>query len=117
MRLGDLDEALRMIENSRSDNPFLRSITSPVWEAAHDCAITCVSACPTIDAVPVVQCKRVKEEILQRMDEFIAEYRSISESTVDHFGGKADAMDVAGRLVKAALTDLCSYGERKDGEG
>ena len=72
-----------------------------------------ISQQPTIDAVPVVRCEQVKTEILSRMDEFIAEYRRISESTVDHFGGKAEAMDVARRLVNAALTDLCSYGERK----
>lgn len=73
---------------------------------------------PTIDAVPVARLEQVKNEILARMGEFIKEYRFYSESTVDHFGGKADAMDVAKRLVKAALTDLClSYGERKDGEG
>jgi len=59
MRFGDLDEALRMIENSRSDNPFFNGKTSPVWEAAHDCAITCVTACPTIDAVPVAQLREM----------------------------------------------------------
>lgn len=56
--------------------------------------------------VTVAEGKRVQEEILTRMDEFITEYERISESSVDHFGGKADAMNVARRLVNAALNDL-----------
>jgi len=71
---------------------------------------------PTVSAVEVVRIEALKQEILQRMDEFIAEYRRISESPVDHFSGKADAMEVAKRLVNAALTDLCSYRERKDND-
>lgn len=114
MRLGDLDaleaEIRENIRRYYSMENEVRSGYCTAQDAADE-----VKYAPTIDAVPVVRCKRVKEEILQRMDEFIAEYRSISESTVDHFGGKADAMDVARRLVNAALTDLCSYGERKDG--
>ena len=72
--------------------------------------------CCTCGRVEVEQIEKVKQEILQRMDEFIAEYRRISASYADHFGGKADAMEVARRLVNAALTDLCSYGERREGE-
>lgn len=49
MRLIEANEALRMMENSRHDNPFFNGKTAPVWETAHDFAISCVLACPTID--------------------------------------------------------------------
>lgn len=65
-------------------------------------------------AVPMAQVEEVQKEIMQRIDEFIAEYKRISENSIDHFGGKADAMEVARRLVNAALTDLCSCGEQPD---
>lgn len=70
-----------------------------------------------VDAVEVVRVEAVKQEILAKMDEFYAEYRRISESYVDHFGGKADAMDVARRLVNAALTDLCESCRTKTAGG
>lgn len=57
MRLGDLDEVLRMIKDSRTDNPYVSNVTATTWRMAHDCAISCVEATPTIDAVPVVRCK------------------------------------------------------------
>ena len=53
MRLGDLDEALRMIKDSRKDNPYVGNVTATAWRMAHDSAISCVEATPTIDAVPV----------------------------------------------------------------
>ena len=53
-RLIYANKALRMIENSRNDNPFFNGKTTPVWEKAHDCALSCVIACPTVDAVEVV---------------------------------------------------------------
>ena len=53
--------------------------------------------------VTVAKGKEVQTDIIRRMDEFIEEYKRISESSVDHFGGKAEAMDVARRLVNAAL--------------
>jgi len=68
-----------------------------------------VDSLPTVDAVEVVRIAALKREILQRMDEFIAEYWRLSESLDDHFGGKAAAMEVARRLVNAALTGLRSY--------
>ena len=54
-RLIDADEAVRMMKNSRTDNPCSHNNkTAPIWEIAHDCAISCVDACETVDAVPVV---------------------------------------------------------------
>lgn len=61
-----------------------------------------------VKMIPVERVEATKAEILSIMDEFIAEYRHISQSYVDHFGGKADAMETARRLVNAALNDLCS---------
>jgi hypothetical protein len=65
---------------------------------------------PVVDAIEVTNIEEAKQDLLQIVDEFIAEYRGISESYVDHFGGKADAMETARRLINAKLTDLC----RKD---
>ena len=114
MRLGDLDKAEAVLRNIADH--LKESGREDLWPATY-AAADVIKQQRTIDAVPVERLEQVKNEILYRMDEFITEYRFYSESTVDHFGGKADAMDVARRLVNASLTDLCSYGERKDGEG
>ena len=98
MRLGDLDEALRMIKDSKSDNPFFDGKTSPVWECAHDCAISCVAACPTIDAVPVVRCKDCKWR---------------TQMIPNDYGSKW--CGVSGMYPKSE-DDFCSYGERKEAE-
>ena len=55
-RLIDANEALRMLKNCRSDNPYFNGKTTPIWETALDCAISCVDACSTVDAVEV-KCK------------------------------------------------------------
>ncbi len=47
--------------------------------------------------------EKTKQEIIERMQEFETEYRKYSESTIDHFGGKADAMHTAITIVKNAL--------------
>ena len=52
-RLISANEALRMIRNSRTDGPCTDTIRKGVWDIAHDCAISCVDACPTVDAVEV----------------------------------------------------------------
>lgn len=69
-----------------------------------------VDEIPAVDAIEVSKVEEAKQELLNIVDEFIAEYRNISQSYVDHFGGKADAMETAKRLINAKLTDLC----RKD---
>ena len=50
--------------------------------------------------------EEAKNEIVNRMDEFIAEWLNISTDTVNYWGGKVDAMNIAKRLVNAVLTDL-----------
>jgi hypothetical protein len=40
------------------------------------------------------------------MDDFIAEWLNISADTVNYWGGKVEAMNIAKRLVNAVLTDL-----------
>lgn len=99
MRLGDLDEALRMIKDSKTDNPFLRSITAPVWEMAHDCTISCVEAVPTIDAVPVVRCKDCKHY-----------------QTEDWDGDVLCGCTLHSAMLDITPDGFCSYGERKDGD-
>ena len=61
-RLIDANEALRMMRNSKADNPCTDTIRNGVWNIAHDCAISCVDACPTVDAVEVVHGKWEKAE-------------------------------------------------------
>ena len=70
----------------------------------------CLNGVKPVDAVEVVRVEEVKQEILQQMDMFIAEYNRIG------FYGKSDVMDIARRLVNAALTDLAKIdGENEDG--
>ena len=64
-------------------------------------------------AVPAKTIENTRDEILQRMDEFLEEWKHISQSSVDHFGSKIDAMETARRLVNAALTDIVPKENKK----
>lgn len=83
-----------------------------------------------VDAVEVVHIEKAKQEILQTLDTLIATHRDISnsrfansekyldipENSNDYYGIYAQAMEVARRLVNAALTDLCdNCGAKMDG--
>ena len=59
----------------------------------------------------IAEIEQAQTEITDRLEEFIKEYKEYSESTVDYFGGKYEAMEVALRLVKSILTD--KYAELK----
>lgn len=61
---------------------------------------------PTAEVIEVAKVEEAKQNLLQIVDEFIAEYRHISQSYVDHFGGKADAMETARRLIDKAFNTL-----------
>lgn len=61
---------------------------------------------PTAEVIEVSKVSEAKQNLLQLVDEFIAEYRHISQSYVDHFGGKADAMETARRLIDKAFNTL-----------
>lgn len=61
---------------------------------------------PTAEVIEVAKVEEAKQNLLQIVDEFIAEYRHISQSYVDHFGGKADAMETARRLIDKAFNNL-----------
>ena len=47
--------------------------------------------------------QELKDSILDEMKEFMDEYRSNSKSSIDYFGGKADTMATAMRIVKVAF--------------
>lgn len=47
--------------------------------------------------------KDLENAILNRMQEFMDEWRHYSESSIDHFGGKADSMETAMKIVKGAF--------------
>jgi hypothetical protein len=55
VRLIDANEALRMMRNSKQDNPYTGTLCGVAWELAHNCAISCVEvdSC-NVDAVEVV---------------------------------------------------------------
>ncbi len=99
MRIGDLDEALRMIENSKADNPFINGKNALIWKMAHDSAISCVTACSTIDAVPVVRCKDCKNRA-----EYFNSGRYICIRT---------QCTICGGVTYIHDNDFCSYGEPK----
>lgn len=61
---------------------------------------------PTAEVIEAAKVEEAKQNLLQVVDEFIAEYRHISQSYVDHFGGKADAMETARRLIDKTFNDL-----------
>lgn len=50
--------------------------------------------------------KELENSILERMKEFMDEYRGYSESSIDHFWGKADAMKTAMQIVKRAFSEV-----------
>lgn len=92
MRLIDADEALRMIRNSKADNPCRRGYESFIWRTAHDCAISCVEAAPAVDAVEVVRCKDCKH--LRKDGAYI-------------YCGRFHGM------IVIRINDYCNYGERR----
>ena len=49
--------------------------------------------------------EELKTAIIDRMQEFRDEYKQYSESSIDHFGGKAESMEVAMRIVKGAFEE------------
>lgn len=54
-RLIDSNEALRMIKNSCTDNPYITLTEKRMWKNIHAIAMSCVTASPTVDAVEVVR--------------------------------------------------------------
>lgn len=70
---------------------------------------------PTADVVEVAKIKEAKAEIINRMNEFIAEWLNISIDTVNYWGGKVESMDIAKRLVNSVLTDLMDGTPQKEG--
>lgn len=59
-RLIELGEAVRMTKNSREDCPETSIKGRAIWVMAHNCALSCLVSCPTVDAVEVVRCKNCK---------------------------------------------------------
>ena len=59
--------------------------------------------------------KDIEIAIIGRMQEFYDEYRSISQSSVDHFGGKADAIEVSQKIVKGIFKDFAGIDWQEGG--
>ena len=96
----DADEALRMMRNSKQDNPC--DVPSKgIWNIAHDCCISCLDAVPTADVVEVVRCKDCKHchhRTIPNNERYECEYYGCSDEVVDY----------------VEPTHYCSYGERRE---
>ena len=68
---------------------------------------------PTAEVIEVAKVEEAKQELLQIVDELIAEYRHLSQSYIDHFGGKADAMETARWLIDKTFTSLITVPDVK----
>ena len=68
---------------------------------------------PTAEVIEVAKVEEAKQKLLQIVDELIAEYRQLSQSYIDHFGGKADAMETARGLIDKTFTCLTAVSELK----
>ena len=94
----DADEALRMIRNSKQDNPCESSLKG-IWNTAHECCISCVDAVSTADVVEVVRCKDCNY------------CRYVDNADIY----RCDRRGYYSEEVKP--NDYCSYGERKENNG
>lgn len=63
---------------------------------------------PTAEVVEISKVREAKQDLLQIVDVFIAEYKHYSQSSLDCFAGKAEAMETARCLINARLTALCN---------
>lgn len=69
-RLIELGEALRMIKNSKADCPETSIRGRAIWDTAHNCALSCLTSCHTVDAEPVVHGHWIKHNFLGH-DQFV----------------------------------------------
>ena len=53
---------LRMLKESKIDDPFFGGKRNTIWDLALNSAISRVEDCPTVDAVEVVRCRECKKE-------------------------------------------------------
>lgn len=60
-RLIELGEALRMVQNSKDDCPETSIKGRAIWETAHNCALSCLTSCPAVEAVEVVHGRWIDE--------------------------------------------------------
>ena len=58
---------LRMLKESKIDDPFFGGDKTPIWELALNSAISRVADCPTVDAVEVVRGRWVDNGIPNSM--------------------------------------------------
>lgn len=70
-----------------------------------------------VENLDLIKVEEARNEIVNGMDEFIAEWLNISSDTVNYWGRKVEAMNIAKRLVNAVLTDLIDgVSKEKDGK-
>lgn len=116
MRLGNLDEALRMIKTSKIDCPFDSAPPMFAWQQAHDCAISCVEAVPAINAVPV-------EAVAQMFLDFTGDKCPCNFNDNDEWLPLVCEYEAEGKcpdpddMLGCWKQYIKHYGERKDGDG
>lgn len=80
----DADEALRMMQNSKQDNPCDDS-KKAIWGIAHDCCIDCVRFTHTADVVPRAEVEELKAEN-ERLTDLVKELQGYNEAWVEDNG-------------------------------
>ena len=58
-----------------------------------------LSHTPTVDAVETSEIEKQKQEALQWMDEYISEWKGITQSYIDVWRARIEAMEIAKQLV------------------
>lgn len=69
---------------------------------------------PPINTIGVTRIEEVKQDILRTLDVLITHYQMLispKDNGWSYYDGKLEGMEIARRLMNAALTDLCSQGE------
>ena len=67
-----------------------------------------------LQQVSIHEVERVRADILQYIEELIAEWQGISQSSIDHFGGKITAAKDIYLVADRKLTQLISQKKGKN---
>ena len=101
------DDIKQMFDKREADDVEMYGGVHIIECFPSDDAKEIVDKAPTAEVIEVNRINEVKQEILGRLDDFIADYSRFSVNPYHTYGAKVEAMEVARRLVNAALTDLC----------
>lgn len=114
----DADEALRMMRNSKQDNPC-NTPGKGIWKTAHDCCMSCVDSVSTADVVPKSEVENLKVllEINEKSYESLKELYRIDTDALVEARRKTEvevAMEVAydfQNRLRHIFLDMCNYND------